>query len=114
MATAAANQPQVAEPAAPAKRNRLLELSEKHPYILLGVVILMIAVVIWLIFKDYFAGCGDTTAKRRKKKSTGGPVDEEKQQIDELIDSINAKQKTAAAECNAAPAAPTAAPAQDD
>lgn len=111
MSTAPANQPQVAEPAAPAKRNRLLELSEKHPYILLGVVILMVAVVIWLIFKDYFSGCsGETGGKRRKKKAaSGGPVDEEKQQIDELIDSINTKQKTASDGDAAGPA-----PAQDD
>ena len=96
----------VANTAAPAqapvaevpKKNKLLAFSERHPYILLAVVIVMIVAIGYFMLKDYCWGDSDgksSTKAKKKKKSGGGEADSEKEQIDDLIASINSKQKNA-------------------
>lgn len=73
------------------KRNKVFEFSEKHPYILMAVVVVLVLLVGYFFLKDMCWPISKTN-KRKKKSSDGDEPGDEKTQIDELIESINRKQ----------------------
>lgn len=72
---------------------RILTFSENHPYILLGtVVILVLAVIIMYLNSRGIIG-GSDGFKKSKKKKTNEEKDLDEEEIDDLINDINEKQK---------------------
>lgn len=72
-------------------KNKLLEFSEQHPYILLATICALIVLVIIMFCGSHGLTISNLTKKIRKRKGVKGVGEEE--ELDELIESIHSKQK---------------------
>ncbi len=68
------------------EKNKILELAEQHPRLLLAIVVILVMVIIYMFMSG--AGWFSGTKKESMKKNN----DEDSDDFDELIQSINDKQ----------------------
>lgn len=67
-------------------KQKVLDAAEKHPYVLLGAVVVLIIVILMMYFNIFGLGNGSSKKERMKKDSSDGD------EMDELIKSIHDKQ----------------------
>jgi hypothetical protein len=72
-----------------AKKYKVIEFAETHPHILIVVIVILIIIIVMLYFNYGCTKLGSLICGRKKKKSIFDNEDE----MDDLIDSINSKQK---------------------